>query len=235
MSSTKAVAAADAFKLLLIKATAAEERERMERFFIEVRKFSSGTVERWVSGKQFPIGENLITVAAYLTMRGFTVEEFEKIPERYRTVAKAIALGLLPSKALAARLGFDDVSDIWRAFRGRAMGKNREATVQGLTEQYASDVDRLWQAYSADQSSIVSLGKPAGNLQGAVVQSLALMMNSMLHLVRHVNSDEFTEEQRQQLRDAAGSGTVFDLSNELNDLCSERSREIGKRGGGNGR
>lgn len=234
MSST-VVSAADALKLLLVKSTADAERKLLQHFFIEVRKFTPGTVERWLSGRQFPNGEKLVALATFLTMRGFTVREFEQIPERYRTLAKAVSLGLLSSQVLASKLGFDDVSDIWRAFRGRGMGKQREEIVQALAEEDAAEVDRLWQVYSASLPGNVSAGQVAGHLRVAVVQSLARMMNGMLPLVQLVNGDEFTDADRQELRDAAGSSTVFDLSNALNDLCSDRSREIAKRGGSNGR
>src|SRR5687767_1618342 len=58
------------------------------------------------------------------------------------------------------------------------------------------------------------------------VRTLAELINSALPLARHVASDEFTADEREQLRlftpiQHGRSNAVFELSNLLGRLCSE--------------
>ena len=51
-----------------------------------------------------------------------------------------------------------------------------------------------------------------------------------LPLVRYLDSEECTAEDRSTLRRLVGNEEMFDLSNHLNNLCSERAREQGRSG-----
>lgn len=58
----------------------------------------------------------------------------------------------------------------------------------------------------------------------AGIMTLATLLSSALPLARDINSDNCTAADRSRLRDLLGEGGVFELSNILNALCSERAR-----------
>lgn len=58
----------------------------------------------------------------------------------------------------------------------------------------------------------------------AGIMTLATLLSSALPLARNINSDNCTPADRSRLRDLLGEGGVFELSNILNALCSERAR-----------
>ena len=60
------------------------------------------------------------------------------------------------------------------------------------------------------------------------VLTLATLLSAAVPLARHLSSDTCTSEQRSQLRDLMGERGMFDLSNEINALCSERARSMRK-------
>lgn len=50
-------------------------------------------------------------------------------------------------------------------------------------------------------------------------------VKALLPLAARLASDEFTAEDRYELRELAGKYTIFDLKNLLIGLCGERARE----------
>ena len=58
----------------------------------------------------------------------------------------------------------------------------------------------------------------------------ATLLGAVLPLVRHFNSDACNPQQRSSLRKLVGSDEMFDLSNIVNNLCSERARDHGRSG-----
>jgi hypothetical protein len=71
----------------------------------------------------------------------------------------------------------------------------------------------------------VPTSKNTASAKGAILQSLAAMVQAMLPLAKMVVSDTFTKEDRVQLRELSGGEGVFNLSNLLEQLCSESARK----------
>ena len=66
------------------------------------------------------------------------------------------------------------------------------------------------------------------------LQELANLVNTALPLAHRVESDEFTPEEREELRrltclDSRPSHAVFELSNALTRLCGEAARRLCSR------
>lgn len=62
----------------------------------------------------------------------------------------------------------------------------------------------------------------------ADIQKLARLLKSASPLAERLNADETPPAARALLRELLGFNGVFDLSNSLNDLCSETARSMGR-------
>jgi hypothetical protein len=54
---------------------------------------------------------------------------------------------------------------------------------------------------------------------------LAMLLSAAMPMVRVLNSDACSPEDRSYLREIMGEDGIFELSNILNALCSERARK----------
>ena len=67
-----------------------------------------------------------------------------------------------------------------------------------------------------------------------MLHSLAHMLTAALPIAKLIASNEFSIEERADLRERAGAKTIFELSNMLNALCGERARALASDGIHNG-
>lgn len=129
---------------------------------------------------------------------------------------------------------------------------NSEVLVELITEIETSWIDRLESfrvSTEVDQIPVVKdptvssepnvRTRPKAKVKKAemaqfelLAQTFAGLVATMQPLARYLESDQFSATERDIVRETAGQKNLFELSNVLSRLCSERARAIG--GGGDG-
>ena len=95
----------------------------------------------------------------------------------------------------------------------------RRFTGRAEPEQTSHDTPR---AIVAAQS----MNECPDSYRSIILHSLAHMLIAALPIAKLIASNEFSTEERANLRELAGAKTIFDLSNMLNALCGERARAL---------
>lgn len=204
-----------------------------------------GTVQDWIKAKQPAKGERLIKLWYFLEAAGFQFSEIDDIPKFNRYLGHIFSFGLISLDEAMQICGVKNPQTALQALRGQppmhpaysteelhalyddglkdaqALLQNRLKQLQTITRDppVAPKVPMHEQTQTED-APVVSL-PTRGN---ANIMTAATLLSAALPLVRQLNSERCSPEDRSHLRDLMGDGGIFELSNHLNALCSERAR-----------
>lgn len=66
----------------------------------------------------------------------------------------------------------------------------------------------------------------AGDTGGSIIQPLASLLQLALPLARVLESDDYSDEDRQRLRELVGADEFFELTNLLHRLSGRHARRV---------
>ena len=194
------------------------------------------TVTGWLAD-QVPPGERLIKLWHLLAASGIASPELDGLPAFNAYCGKLLMLGVVDVKELQSICHLANPQGVLSALRGTPP-MHPQFTVDELQEMYGDEVQiRLRTIIRYDNVESPAPAKPAVSevaeqrtVGAAMVTLTAAHLGAVLPLVRVLNSDESSAKDRSRLRSLVGNDEMFELSNILNNLCSERARNHGRSG-----
>lgn len=194
---------------------------------------------RWFACDTVPTGFNLIKLIFLLETIGYQLEGREQMTPIQKELLRQFALGVVTREAISER--FEVIMDTvngW-ALKRDYLGAASAAALETLLSNTSTVADLAQQKL---ESGLVRLEliSPKGasystesvgdTPRDEVVKKLAGLILQALPLATRLASDEFSATDRASLRQLATQGRsagVFELSNVMFKLCSERSRNSG--------
>lgn len=198
------------------------------------------TVTGWLAD-QTPPGERLIRLWHMLAAVGFESPELDALPSFNRYCGELLSFGVVDMKELQEICNLANPQGVLTMLRGTPPMRP-QYTAEELREindevlqSMRSEIKPIDIAVPPKSSprSYVHTGEPVmrTSVNGdRILVFTASQLLAALPLVRYLDSEECTAEDRSTLRRLVGNEEMFDLSNHLNNLCSERAREQGRSG-----
>lgn len=211
------------------------------------------TIEGWASGRHPAKGENLLRLWHFLAAAGFKSPELRALEPYPLYVSELFAYSIISIEEARQLLGIRNNQSAYKQMRGELRPAAPSLKFEELSELYDSQLQeakmklkqQLVVANDSQEPSTMARGPssttpsaehhgsenlfPGSSLQfgsskDSGIITLATMLSSAMPLARYLNSDSCTPEHRSRFRDLMGDGNVFEISNILNSLCSERAR-----------
>lgn len=198
------------------------------------------TIRHWMRG-QPPIGTMLVRVRYFLDAHGYRVEELERLTPLIRDLGALVAYGILNLKQATEAMGYKQEWDLLNALHGKQIPNNLKQRAVPLIIEHRAVLEKRMAEYRmqgfipaappADTPGLRPSSKDARSTTAAigsdrrlVITSLAAMLKAVLPLAELLDSEEFSEDERHQLRTITGRDGVFRLANTLHRLCGEEAR-----------
>ena len=218
-------------------------------------KASPLTVKRWLSNKNPANGERLIRLWELLAFTGSNSPEMDKIPPLNRLLSQLYAFDViaLDEVQMYASYKTNHSGMIFNMFRGVPL-MHPEVSIEELITSYEevlNDRKLAWNptwdipvkapavpAISVEDhprlpESPEPLAAPevaVPSLESLLVSdpklALATLLGAAAPLATYLRSDAANAEERSAFRKLINTEVLFDLSNTLSALCSERAREM---------
>lgn len=208
----------------------------------------SSTVRRWFKDERTPIGEPLVRTRFYLELLGYDVEELQALDAVVRDAARMFSFGVASIPEIVQLVGYTEgrsgIETVIAVFRGaqgisRKKHKDLEAFVEMNREIFAEkkrmvkriEIGTVNQLPVRSVQSALSPRQRFGecsplDLRRIFIESAAKQVLVLLPLMRAIESDAFSAEERTLLRELSGGDGVFKLANILTRLCGERTRAM---------
>jgi hypothetical protein len=194
------------------------------------------TVTGWLAD-QVPPGERLIKLWHLLAASGIDSPELDGLPAFNAYCGKLLMLGVVDIKELMTVCHLANPQGVLSVLRGTPP-MHPQFTAHELQELYGDEVQtRLHEITRVDTKKTSAPPQAPSRAPSALhavspatVTVLAAHLEAVLPLVRLLNSDACSAEDRSRLRSLIGNDEMFELSNVLNNLCSERARNHGRTG-----
>lgn len=195
---------------------------------------TSNTVAKWLVGGE-PNGERLIRLWHFLAVSGIESPELNTLDDFNRYCGELLAFGVVCMDDLLAICGVKNANGVLRALRGTPP-MHPQLTYAELQEDYDHDLQAAKDAIAiiAPPTRADAAPKPAPQqkpkeptaqpLDYGLATQAAAAFNAALAWARLLDSDKATPEMRSAVRELMGDEGMFDLSNLIVRLCSERSR-----------
>jgi hypothetical protein len=175
---------------------------------------------RWLNNEHMPIGENLLRVMVWLYTQNYKVAEWEKLPKLAQQLILILAHDVRNLDQIQEGLGYKSRDSLMAVLRGANMAPAKIRAAQGLIARFPIKEE-------ANKADIVELKQSTGLVDhGVIIDSLSHQIDAMLPLAKLVISEEFSVEERRQLRQQVSNDGLHTLAQVLNGLCSARSRDI---------
>lgn len=210
---------------------------------------TSNTISRWMRGVHEPSGINRVAVIYVLERIGYRISEFESVSDTVRDYGLYVVFGDKTAQSVQCELNLRNQQQVGELLLGRRyvskeMRETMEQEVQqdkaGLVSKKREIEARLPSVDDSDifvsaddllKKSETRNGQPAqvelsDSLREEITEAFISQAESLKTLAELVLSDEFSGDDRQKIRDRFESGNgIFELSNLINQLCSETARE----------
>lgn len=197
---------------------------------------TTSTVTGWLADQVPPSGERLIKLWHLLEALGLESPELAELPGFNRYCGELLTFGVITMKELQEICELANSQSALLMLRGKPPMRP-QLTVEELYELHDETLQvrraDLFDSSGPDSGQETSDDTSAMSVSiqgGDVVVFTASMLGTVLPLVRHLDSDQATPADRSRLRALVGNDDMFDLSNILNHLCSERARDHGRKG-----
>lgn len=201
------------------------------------------TVAGWLAGRE-AIGERLIRLWHLLAALGCDSPELDELKPINFLCGQLLTFGVVSMDELHDTISVSKHQAVLRMLRGSDPLRwclTYEELIELYEDQLQAALARLPKLdATADPKPATQERVPSLSAAGRIVEGMsvegenllvaAAVFNAALPLARHLDSDDCSAEQRSSLRRLIGEENMFDLSNHLNNLCSERAREQGRSG-----
>lgn len=195
------------------------------------------TGHTWFVEGGLPIGKNLLKLGLFLELVGYNTEERASLSNETKELADGIALSTIDIGRDFPLFDSKVIYD-WAFGKYKPHSGNRSVLLNVLNQKRMETlvVRRSWVTKILDLNLMLpaikihdsSADSSAVELShDELIHALAQMIKSGIPLAERLLSDEFSAQERSSLIGAtksARSNGVFDFSNLLNRLCSERAR-----------
>lgn len=199
----------------------------------------------WFVRHNLPKGLNLLKLRFFLEFFGYKPQELENLPLVIYNFAQVVAFEIIDAENAAILVGFKEdqpTSDLLRILLAR--GGTTKAKAEKMKLIYEENRLKVQEkrdewinaigCKTAKPSEITvaqkaTLEAKSLSLNKEMPQVLANLILAAVPLAKALLSDDFSPEHRRQLRDLTKDNStngVFELSNLLNRLCSEKAREL---------
>lgn len=199
-------------------------------------------------------GENLIRLRFYLYYLGYSVEELNSLGDETFELANLFALGFASLTAISDSLGVGRDSAIRRMRKVQKLSasdveKTREI-VSHIKARVKDDLPKIIPSFSVRKMRVEpkrlekvktrllprhEFGKGRESVQQLkecqasdetkkAIDATAALIESLLPLSELLLSDEFSAQERAELRRKVNGHGLFNLANNMNALCSETAR-----------
>jgi hypothetical protein len=208
------------------------------------------SVCKWGRGKHWPKGVTLIKFWCLLELMGKTVPELEQMAAPVNSVAHFIALNIVSVAAVVNASGLSHNHTLAVLTGRRPSNPKFDDTLIKIIHEHELAYSKLLRDVYLRYDSLLDKSKikeeaeaffkteeqtpqqqpraePDPALEDGVkreVRDLANLIRMALPLARDVVSDRFSPADRYALKHLAGEDSVFELSNVMHKLCSERAR-----------
>jgi len=220
------------------------EHLRKRKFLADFAGVVVPTLQRWNSGHCTWKGEPEFRLTHYLEFLGYTVKEFESLPDNLRELGRLVAFKVISIEDAASMVGYEGdeltrANSLLRRLRGqRGLSQEKIEQIAAVTELYRSDLEVkclnterivLFTTKRGSTPPEVPVTRSAALVNGstvhrtAIIQSFARSVAALLPLAEDVVSDSFTAEDREEIRRLAEGG-VSRLSRLLTQLSGEAAR-----------
>lgn len=197
-----------------------------------------GTVTDWLTTSKAN-GERLLRLWHILAIAGSPSPELEEIPELNRYLSELFALRVISGAEAEEIAGISavDSSYVYGTLRGTPV-QHPKFSVHELRELYDAQLHDAKQAivdtiaaFPASSAKAVApvVSSPDVRLTGDDYKvTLASLLGAALPLATYLVSDNATPGERSSFRDLVGAETLFELTNTLSALSSERARGLAR-------
>jgi hypothetical protein len=214
-------------------------------------KAKPGTVGSWLTQAQPPRGERLNRLQHLLALLGIESPELSLVPDFGRYLGRLMAFDVLPFAEARDILGGIHDQAVFQTIRGERdpfgedVEKKPTKTYTQLQEEYGArleEAEKEQRRLFAEQGFSVTAVTPPADMPSAVpipigpdhagkfefLLESARTLGSVLPLLRYLNSDDCTPQDRARLRMLLGEDGMFEFSTLAAQLCGERARNLGR-------
>jgi hypothetical protein len=203
---------------LVVDYTSAIDVPRRRRLaeFLDVQE---QTIRSWQRRKSVPGGVRALKMHYLLEQMGQVNSEWRITDQAVVEVGKLIAFKVLPIEALIAEFkdkGVDEQNAVRMLCGHKHIKAENMAVFQRLMDTLSDKLDGAIASWSD-----LMVRDPRDQL----VSELANRLIAVLPLCEQMITDDWTAEERHELRQRCGQETVFKLYNALGALCGEKARQ----------
>jgi hypothetical protein len=192
------------------------ERKRKLADFVGVQP---QTVRQWQRGKSVPMGRRALQLHYLLEWVGYGDHQWRETNVSAEMVGRCLAFGLISDEKLleAFKGECDEPTRITQILSGhKHITPRSQEIINDLADEFS------WHVQDA-QTNWPCL--KVSNEKERLLSELATRLRNILPLVKDMVSDNWSEGDRYELRDRAGTYTVFELYHAMGALCGERMRQ----------
>lgn len=210
---------------------------------------AEGTGFHWFVQGRIPGGNNLLKLRLLLTLCGYELTEWVGVASAIIECGDQIALGVLKISDVASFLEVTEDTVMRIVVNLAGTLENRVVQMEELIQYHHDDGNEKKAEWTRviqttgikePESTTTSVAlepfeaspqkrvKAVMNGDGSTVPTLAHLIQASIPLAKRLLSDDFSPDDRRQLRELtaqASTNGVFELSNLLNRLCGERARK----------
>lgn len=200
---------------------------------------TEATVSGWLIGNE-PNGERLIRLWHLLAARGIKSPELDELPKLNHYCGELLTFGVITLDEVRQIFGHRDPQRTLAALRGTPP-MHPHFTYDQLKEMYDDQLQESKRQLPPLKQSVATPRRSAASQRSTVPEVvseatrsgdppllLASLLGAALPIVRHLNSEDASPEDRSRLRTLMGETGMFELSNHFEALCSERARNQGR-------
>lgn len=194
-----------------------------------------GTIYRWCQGVCLPKGEPLLRLQHFLSCLGYGVYELQSLDKEVFKAGQYILINRILPITVANIIGID-MDGFYRAMFGKRMlsperMEKLESFCLSCEVDFSGNFSKFEKRFSGlfiSNETLVRDVKAEKGKENKNVDFIASLILEIMPLLEKIDKDG-TKEERDRLREitktqGGRSNAIFELSNILNRLCSERAR-----------
>lgn len=198
--------------------------------FISFMEAHPNTVGGWLLGtSKLPTGETKIRALCYFNLNGWRVSEFEKLDDLAKSMALLLGLRVTTLPEMLEEIGLSQ--NYGTGILGFLYGeKELTRSTRKLAQRYVADKASDLKQAREDLSLKYEIKTDSSDLPGVTVTSsdpvsqLASLLIQAYPYAVALNSDSYSDEQRATMRELVGPEIYVELSVNLAQMKSTRTR-----------
>lgn len=190
------------------------------------------TAQDWLRGQRLPEGERLVRLWTLLSTCGFEVIEVEDLDPTVASLVFLIGFNIVEAGTVKKTLGYEGGQNqhLWRTLRGssRMLSVKLKAAERLVAEhqEVLEDTQARFPKLTTRPRQPTAPRNTHSNGRLDLVEPLADLLKAALPLAREVESDRFSDKDRDRLRRVVGFEEFFALTNLLHRLGGPQARRV---------